>query len=277
MKKLSILLLYFLSVAVFAQSPWTQKKQATYVQVSFTTIPSYSTLFGNPEYQTEREITDNTLQVYSEYGISNKTTLITTIPLKMVSSGDLSNPSLFPSTNKESQTSLGNIQFGIKHNFYQKKWLLSGQLLVEANTSNYDDDSGLRSGYDAWTFTPTLSLGRGFSSWYIQAFGGIDLRTNSYSSNLKLGGEIGYKAFEGLWVAGFLDGLASLQNGKRIDPENNKRTGLYVNNQSYAAFGMKLIGEFSSDFGINAGFGGAFDGRNVAKSPALSLGLFYKL
>ena len=277
MKKLAYLLLITISFNVYSQSPWTQKKGESYLQLSFTTIPSYSTLFGNPEYNTERKINDNTLQLYAEYGISDKTTLIANLPLKMVASNEVTSPTITPFTTEDSQTALGNIQLGIKQNFYNNKWLISGQLLLEANTGTYEEASGLRTGYDAWTITPTFIVGRGFNNWYIQAFTGVDIRTNEYSSAFKLGGEAGYKALDWLWVAGFLDGVASFQNGDFLDPTNNRLTGLYVNNQSYAAFGVKLIGEFDKNFGVNAGFGGAFDGRNVAKSPALSLGLYYKL
>lgn len=277
MKKLAYLLILFITFSVFAQSPWTQKKGEAYLQLTYTTIPSYSTLFGNPEYNTERKINDNTLQLYTEFGLSDKTTLIANLPLKMVASNEVTSPTITPFTTEDSQTALGNLQLGVKHNFYNKKWLISGQLLLEANTGTYEDASGLRTGYDAWTITPTFIVGRGFNNWYLQAFTGVDIRTNEYSSAFKLGGEAGYKALDWLWIAGFLDGVASFQNGDFLDPTNNRLTGLYVNNQSYAAFGVKLIGEFDKNFGVNAGFGGAFDGRNVAKSPALSLGLYYKL
>ncbi len=274
MKKLSILLLFFFSLNLLAQSPWTKKKNEGYVQLSFTTIANYDKLFGNPDYSTNRKITDNTLQLYGEYGLTDKTTLIASVPFKMVKSGGLAQP--ISLTIGESKTSLGNIQLGIKHNFYNKKWLLSGQLTVEANTGSYENASGLRTGYDAWTLTPLFIAGRGFDKWYIQASTGFDIRTNDYSSNYKLGGEIGYKAIDWLWIAGFLDGVASLKNGDVALPIQNVLTGLYVNNQSYAAFGLKFIGEINNKTGVNLGFGGALAGRNVAKKPALTFGLYHK-
>ena len=74
----------------------------------------------------------------------------------------------------------------------------------------------------------------------------------------------------------FLDGVASLDNGDIVLPSENLNTGLYVNNQSYAAFGLKLIGEVNANFGANVAFGGAFAGRNVAQAPAISFGLYHK-
>jgi hypothetical protein len=51
------------------------------------------------------------------------------------------------------KTAIGNIEIGVKRNFIQKEWLLSGQLAVEANTVTFDKSSGIRTGYDAYTFT----------------------------------------------------------------------------------------------------------------------------
>lgn len=267
MKKLSILLLLFASFNIFSQSPWTKNKKEGYLQISYTSISNYDKLFGKNDIDLGKKVSDNTIQIYGEYGLSEKTTLLVNLPFKLTSVKDASSVS---------ENSLGNIQLGLKHNFYNKKWVLSGQLGVETNTASYDKTYGLRTGYDAWTFTPLFLAGRGFNNWYIQAFTGFDIRTNDYSSNYKLGGEIGYKTLDWLWIAGFLDGVASLDNGDITLPPENLSTGLYVNNQSYAAFGLKLIGEINDKIGANIGFGGAFSGRNVAKAPAISFGLYYK-
>ena len=280
MKKLSILAALFVSIQLFSQSPWTKKKNEGYVQLNFTSIASYNKVFGNPEYDTQREITDNTLQFYGEFGITNTITLFANVPLKMLKSGDFSKDMslVLPSfiTAKATETTLGNIQLGVKHNFINKKWLVSAQLAIEANTSSYNAEAGLRSGYDAWTVTPLILAGRGFDKWYIQAFTGADIRTNNYSSNFKLGGEIGYKTLDWLWIAGFLDGVASFKNGDIALPQENLATALYVNDQSYAAFGLKFIAEFNKKIGANIGLGGAFAGKNVAKVPAISVGLYHK-
>ncbi len=278
MNNVKVLFALLVCPTLFAQSPWTKKKKEAYVQVSFTSIANYNKLFGNPAYSTERNITDNTLQLYTEYGISDKTTIIASVPVKMVASeGLVDENSLISFTTEESKTALGNLQLGVKHNFYNKKWLISGQLNVETNTGTYSNQSGLRTGYDAWTFTPLISVGRGFNGWYVQSHTGVDIRTNNYSSNFKLGGEVGYKAIDWLWVAGFLDGVMSLKNGDRVESFTNTLTGLYVNDQSYAAYGLKLIGEISPKLGANVGIGGAFSGRNVAQQTALTFGVYYKM
>ena len=278
MKQLTTLLVLFFSMSLFSQSPWTKKKGEGYLQLSFTTI-SYDKLFGNPDYNTERKINDNTLQLFGEIGLSDKTTIFATLPLKMQKTGNLVTPISAPNisiTSEGSETTIGNIQLGLKQNFYNKNnWVISGQLGIEANTGNFDIATGLRSGADAWTFTPLFLAGKSFRKSYFQSFTRVDIRTYGYSSNFKIGGESGGQIFDSFWLIGFLDIVKSFENGDFLAQES-AITGTYVNDQEYGAFGAKVIYEFSDKFGLNAGFGGAFFGNNVAKAPALSFGLYTK-
>ena len=281
MKQLTKLIILIFSLATFSQSPWTQEKGKYYTQISYTSISNYSTLIGEPDYNTEREITDRTIQFFAEYSLSSKTSLLVNIPFKMISTGDLaimSGINVLPPaiTISDTKNSLGNIEVGIKHNFYKKDWVLSGQLSVEANTSRYNNASGIRTGYNAWSFTPMFLTGRGFGKTYIQAFVGAHIRTNNYSSNFRFGGEIGRKFFNSVWVIGFFDVSSSLKNGNINLSAENLATGLYVNDQEFGAYGLKAILEFTNSFGINASYGGAFSGNNVAKRAALSFGLYQK-
>jgi hypothetical protein len=274
--KIRVLLFFiFISYLSHAQGAWTQKKGEAYTQISFTTINSYNTIFGNPDYLTEREITDNTLQLYGEYGLSDKTTLILNIPLKLIETGALVGNGT-PISTANSLTSLGNIELGLKHQFYNKKWVIAGQLNVEANTSVFDNPSGIRTGVDAWTFTPTLNFSRSFNGFYVQAFTGVNLRTNNYSHNYKIGGEIGTRPLKNILLIAFIDFVESFENGNIILPTTNQLTALYVNNQEYTGYGLKVLGEITNKFGLNAGFGGAFSGNNVAKSPAITFGIYNK-
>jgi hypothetical protein len=274
MKKVFVFIAMLSSSFAFSQSPWTQEKGKFYTQLSFSTIANYDEVFGDPEYQTDREITDNTLQLYGEYGLTSKTTLLVNLPVKFIKTGDVVNGSAF--ITEDSKSAFGNIGFGVKHQFYNKKWLISGQLNVEANTGTFEANSGIRTGQDAWTFTPTLNIGRSFDKFYIQAFTGIDLKTNSYSNNFKIGGEIGTKVHSKIWLVGFVDIVNSFNDGDVNLPLSNFGTALYVNNQEYGAFGLKAIGELSNSFGGILSFGGAFSGNNVAKQAALTVGVYHK-
>jgi hypothetical protein len=275
MKKHIILLLLLVPFMSSAQGAWTQKKSEVYSQISFSSIANYTDIFGNPDYSTEREITDNTLQFYGEYGLNDKTTLILNIPLKFIETGNLVGSSA-PLTTATTKTSLGNMELGIRRNFYNNKWIVSGQLNLEANTGSYDNASGIRTGIDAWSLTPTINAGRSFKWFYAQAFSGVALRTNDYSSSFKIGGEIGVRPINRILVIGMIDVVKSLENGNIDLPTSNQLTGLYVNNQEYAAYSLKFIGEITKKLGVNVGIGGAFSGNNVARRQALTFGAYHK-
>ncbi len=261
-----------------AQSAWTKKKGELYSQISFNTIPNYNSIYSDSEYTTSREITDNTIQLYGEYGLSDDLTLLVNIPIKSIQTGAIIENSTFPLTISEtSETTLGNLQVGVKHKLYSGKFVLAGQLNIEANTSSFDISSGIRSGYDAWTFTPTLNIGRGYSNFYFQAFTGVDIRTNSYSSNFKIGGELGITAIKRVVLVGFIDVVKSFTNGDITFPASSLETGLYINDQEYTAIGLKGLYSFTDSFGITAGLNSAFSANHVPKQMALSAGLFYKI
>ncbi|WP_299123622.1 hypothetical protein [uncultured Winogradskyella sp.] len=279
MKNYIIVLILCISFSSFSQSPWTQEKGKFYTQLSYTTIPNYTELFGDPDYNSFGEISDNTIQFYGEYGISDKTSLIVNLPLKLISITNFESPFIdcTGDCSKDfNENALGNLEIGIKHNFYKKDWILSSQFSVEANTGAYDETSGIRTGYDAYTLTPLFLAGRSFEKTYIQSFIGANIRTNGYSSNFKIGGEVGYKITSHIWLIGFLDVVKSLENGDILLPSLNRFNALYVNDQEYGAYGLKGIGEITDRFGVTAGFGGAFFGNNVAKQAALNFGLYHK-
>lgn len=277
MQKVTKLIFFFISISVASQSPWTQKEGKFYTQVSFTTISNYDTLFGNPDNSLEREITDQTYQLYTEYGLTDKTTLLFNLPIKHIETGNLANPNIFSGTLPGSETAFGNIVFGLKHQFHHKKWVLAGQIDVEFNTANtYNNDTGIRVSYDATTITPLFLAGRSFGKTYLQTHIGFQYRSNNYSSNFKVGGEIGRKITKSIWLVGFLDVVKSFENGTIDFPLVNDQTGLYVNNQEYGAYGLKGIGEFTNNFGVTASFGSAFFGNNVPKKAAINFGIYRK-
>jgi hypothetical protein len=277
MKKITQLLILFFSLTIFSQGPWTKEKGKFYTQLSFTTIPNYNTLFGNPDYEIEGSISDNTIQFYGEYGISNKTTLLLNVPIKIISFDQNVVCVTTPCNNiKNKENAIGNIEIGIKHNFYKKDWLLSGQLSIETNTSSFYKNSGIRTGYNAWSINPLFLAGKSFSKSYLQTFVGGNIRTNNYSSNFKIGGEYGNKITKNIWLVGFIDISKSFKNGNIELPTSNIATALYVNDQEYGVAGVKVIGEISENLGITASLPAAFFGNNVAKQVALSLGIYKK-
>ena len=282
MKTITKLFFLLIGFSAFSQSPWSQEKGKFYTQISFSTIPYYKTLFGDPNYSVPGKISDNTIQFYSEYGLSSKTSLLLNLPYKSITFKSTRTivcvtspcPGVIEETYKKND--FGNIEIGIKHTFYKKEWILSGQFSMETNTASFDENSGIRTGYDALTFSPLFLVGKSFGKSYLQTYIGTKLRTNNYSSNLKIGGEYGGKISKSTWLIGFIDIEKSFKNGKIGLPDSNLATGLYVNDQEYGVIGIKAIGEFKDDFGITASLPAAFFGNTVAQQIALSFGVYKK-
>ena len=272
MKFKTLLFSLFITSTLLAQSPWTKEKGDLFVNVSYTTISDYNEIFGDPDYFTNGKITDNTYQIYSEYGLSDKTTFIASIPFKNISLDEFKfcngNTCIGEDFN---ETAFGNISLGIKHQFYNKGWVISGQFVTELNTGSFDEKSGIRTGYDAFTFTTQLLAGKSFGKTFFQSHIGVDVRTNDYSNNFKIGGEFGGKVLKNIWLIGFVDVVESFEDGNRIN--DNPLNGLYQNDQEYGAYGVKAILQLC-DLGVTASFANAFSGNNVPKQTAFSIGIF---
>ncbi|WP_196895479.1 hypothetical protein [Aureivirga marina] len=274
-----ILCAFFISIGIYAQSAWTQKKNEWYVQAGFSSINDYSGLFGANDntYNTSRKITDNTLQIYAKYGITDKTTVLVDVPYKILKTGDLSeNPTHAPTIADGTFSNLGNIYVGVQHNFINKGVVVSGQLNLGINSSSFDEETGLRTGYDAWEIIPTINVGKGWDKFYLQGNFGVNLKTNDYSNSIVANLEGGIKFLQRIWVIGGIHVLESFEDGEVILPQQNLQTGLYLNNQEFVAYGFKVLGEITPKFGAVIGTNSAFSGNLVAKRSALSFGIYTK-
>jgi hypothetical protein len=278
-------LLFFLVVGpatLLAQSPWVAGKGHGYVQLGFTGIGPYTDLFldDSETYTLVREVSDRTVQVYGEYGIGEKTSVLAVLPYKMLKTGDLTDD---PSANTSGGvveagrfSTLGNVQLAVRRNFVNDNIALSGQLTIELPTAGFDERTGLRGGLNAVSIVPSISIGKGLSNLYGFLSAGVAMRTNDYSSEFRLGGEIGVKVIERIYVSAVLDVVSNFENGEVKQNDKQLQTGLYLNNQGFFAYGIKALIGFNDNFGINAAYYGAASGNFVARSPSLNAGIYYK-
>jgi len=280
MKNIGLIVIALFATSMsFTQSAWTKPKGNIFTQISLNDISNYSRIFNKngEDLYTSRNITDRTLQSYIEYGLSNKTTLSISIPYKLLKSGDLvpKNSNLV-TIEKGSYNSFGNIGLAIRHQLANKKYVIASQFQIDLPTSSFDKNTGLRSGIDALTISPTIAIGKGNETLFFQSFISLFFRTNQYSHGLKFYIEGGKKIFNQLWIIAFIDIVDSFENGNVISPLQNLETFLNLNNSEYGGFGIKLIEELNSKFGITGAFGGAFSAHLEAQKPSFNLGVYYK-
>lgn len=262
-----------------AQSPWARSKAGFYAQGAWQFIPTYSTLFGENagDMPMVRDVTENIFQMYGEYGVSRKTTVIASLPIVFVKRGDLNPefPYVFSRVDSGSISGLGNVNLAIRHQFSAGKVAFAGTLRIGFPASKYQANTGLRTGYDAFTVVPMLSAGMGFGKAYWFAYGGYGLRTDYYSHFINTGVEGGFH-FWRVWAIGFSEYLVSLENGSLAQPAPDVYTGLYVNDQGWLSIGLKCIVEFNRFWGVNLTGAGAMWGQYVPQSPAFSIGTYFK-
>ncbi|MGB3466435.1 MAG: transporter [Cyclobacteriaceae bacterium] len=272
----SLLLLNSLAIA---QGPWAAGKKHGYTQLLFNTIPTYNTLYyGNGNtIETERELSDNTLAAYLEYGFSDRFTLIANMPYIFVKGGELVDQSVTPITEAGSLNGFGNISLSGKYTFIKKKFVAAAILQADLPTRSFDNATGLSTGVDALTLMPKLSVGTSDDKWFLYGYFGYGIRSNDYHHIVNYGIEGGYKVADNLTLILNLNNISRLDNGDpSVDTPTNIRTGFYTSNQEFNAFLLKLYAEkIYKDLGALVSLGGG-TGTSVAVSPAISIGVFYK-
>lgn len=274
-----IFVLYILCLnSAIAGGPWTPGKNKGFIQTQFTLPLTYTKqlfLANGTKYNMPRKIGDYTFQLYSEIGITNKTSFTAVLPAKyVVTKGDVINSeNTTPSGNL---TGLGNIELMIKNNFYNKNILASGSIKVELPSGRIDSTSGLYTAYPSFAIVPAIHIGKGFANnFYTFSEIGYTFRTNKYSNEIRWLYEAGKKVNKFLWIAMVLDVRLSMYNGTYYS-FINEQTGLYSNNQEWFSYGLKLAYEHEEKIGFTiSGFGAAY-GNLSAKAPFLNIGTFIK-
>jgi len=162
---LTLFILQFTIAPGYAGGHWTPMKHKG-IFISSVSPIIYSTLSDQSGgISLHRRVSDITLQLYSEYGITNNPAVVLNWPFKYVQTGSSirsgGDSVTLPSGR---MICLGNASMELKYKFYQKnKVILTGGIKSEAPTSKYRNETGLRTGYDCWSIIPTAHVGFGYS------------------------------------------------------------------------------------------------------------------
>lgn len=269
----------FSAFALSAQSPWARSKAGFYAQLGYHTIPTYTTLFGmdGNDINMIREVSESTLQLYGEYGFTDRTTAIVSLPYR-INSRSARNPDqplMFAQEDTGSISGLGNVSLSLRHQFLSGKVALAGTLRVDLPAGAGQPLAGLQTGFEAVTIQPTVSAGMGFGRVYWFAYGGYTIRTNDYSHYVNAGVEAGV-ALGPVWLIAFTDLVVPTENGSRALTPFDSLTGLYVNNQGWLSPGIKGIWQINRFVGVVVSGSGAAWAQYVPKSPGLSAAVFFK-
>lgn len=272
----TLLILSFLSTAVEA-GPWLPGRKKGFVQIGYSGL-YYNAVYGSTgtEQPSFRNTSDVTLQLYAEYGISQKWAIRGVLPYKLLRTSTSTDRAANP-VPAGTLTGIGNIGLGLKRALADGPVKLSVGVDALANTFSNNDRLGLRTGYEGWTVLPYLSVGSGGKRTYFFAEAGYGFMTQNYSNFLKLNGELGYKLHPQLWIAGTLDFRLPAKNGPFFNTEAYQFTGTYLNDQMFLGAGLKGSYDIVPDkLGLTASVIGALAGENVPFSRSYNAGIFIK-
>ena len=269
---------------------WPQGKGNGYLQLSFTylryheVIQTFNLENGFEHYGLKRYVNDHTLNGYLEYGLSDRLTFVGTVPYKILSTGDElrdAKDGRYPedTVSAGNLNTLGNVNLGIRYLLNEGDLLWSAQLMTGLNTSEYEHATGLRSGYDAWYFTPRIQAGKSWGDWYFSASLGYRYKSNGYAHDLVSDNEIGYGWNRGedktTWFIFTMGAEVAVTNGF-YDDRNSVHTGLYRDEEGFIDLGLKVNHYLNEHLALNLSSIGAIWARHGGNELTYTAGVSWE-
>ena len=259
---------------------WTQPAKGIYANVGWSAYTYRNTFNAEGEISPIMfDITDRTVQLFAQYGVTDKLTLQATVPYKMVgksaytgASFETMQPQLSFQPGKLNY--FGNIELGGIYKIYDEKPMLSVSLITSLNSTDRDYIYGLQTGFNSFSIRPVIGAGWSFPKSWLQYYLGADIRNNNYATAVVSDIEYGFKFEDILYVAveGYLRN--PIQSETDCDCTTNY-TAMYNSNLKY--FGLALKGGFMiKNIGINAGINTALYAENAPAQLVPSISLQYK-
>ena len=256
--------LFFMPFLVLAGGPWASPELGGYFEFGGTFTLS--------------TLTDNTYQLYSEFGLSKQLSAKAVLPFRQISS-----PNDIKSISNETVefgrlNGIGNITLGLKYQVPASIPLSIG-LDLSLNTLLENRNLGLRTGYDAYTIRPIFSTGNSSAKnyYYIEIMPGFT--TNNYSSDLTLNLEYGGEFAENIYLSLYGQARLAFEDGNfnDADAEAFKLTGFYVDRQRYYIVGPKFAIGLASKWGLSLAFFYINGANQMGTVYSAKLGLYYQL
>ena len=246
------------NISVKAQGPWLHKKNDGFIQVqSIVPVYQYSALLNGVFIKDQQAINRRTFNsdysLYIEYGITDKLNVISHLPLKYISTGELTAseapiPDLLDAGNL---LGLSNYSLSLKYQVVDKNVKVAVSAISRWNTISQNLEKGLATGFDANAFGLMIHAGRGNEKHYGFIAAGYLKYTNGFSDAIEVNIEHGWNLGEKWNLALAFNSRFSLYNGSYVNA-NLDQTGFYPNNQEYAAISVKAAYDLGNGFGLNA-------------------------
>ena len=283
-------LLAFCIINAASAQEWTLAQGEAKVFASYSSL-SFDQSF-NPdgdvfEHPTCYNVSDRSLQLSVDYGITARMTAFARVPYRMVVNGidypacaeNAEDPlaahlATIPRPFGGSLNALGNVQTGLNYRLSASR-PFTASLLVEWNTGSFNYIDGTATGFNSAGFFPGIAYTHGTEKFWTSVYAAGELRTNGYAHAFNGRLEMGYKPFSILYVA--INAAARLPVTEADDCDCTLPwSSLYLAEQAYVALTLKTGLEYKQ-FGMHLATGIAPYAANIGAAPVATIGFSYHL
>ena len=288
-KFLFIYLITLFTSNIYAGGGWTNEKGTAYIKVSGWWVESKNFFSGNGgESRSTVESGLLNVNIYAEYGLTDKLTAIGYIPFftrsyqnrEVNQNGDVNTELPGGSLN-----TFGDSEIGLKYNIYKNdRFSISTSLTLGipfGNDGENQEVSALATGDGEFNQIARVDIGASlFQNYLLSIYGnayfGYNNRTKGFSDELRGGAEIGVGLIDKkLWFIGKLDIIESTRNGDTNSDGNN--TSVFANNAEVVNLGLEASYYITKKIGVSSGFTYPLSGKSGFDSPSYSGGIFFDL
>ena len=211
--------------------------------------------------------------LFAEYGITNRLTGILYFPMLNYTY------SLPPSqTGKLSAWAVGDLDIGMRlglTNQIPVSLSLTFLLGIPTGKERGSITGGLQTGDGEWNQALMLDAGMGFNivktTGWLNLYSGYNLRSSDYADEFLYGIEGGINVSKNkIALVARVAGVNALGSGD--SPANPQ--SLFSNNREYLSFSPEIIYHFNASWGLAAGVGTAFWGKNIFANTSFTIGVF---
>lgn len=257
---------------------WLQPKNEGYFKLGFSGISASSFYGPNGDKVSIRTNNIFNSNIYAEYGLTNKITIIAYVPFVVTNTLNKIQYRQSGKTEPADQsTSFGDTDIALKYGLIKDKpFVLSATLLLGLPIGNTTGGNSriLQTGDGEFNQLLRADLSHSFypKPFYSSVYAGFNNRTNNFSDEFRYGFDIGYTGAKWSTIL-HLNAVKSLFNGTVANANN----GIFSNNTEYISPAIEIAYQINSSFGISATTAFAFAAKNVLAAPAYNAGVFYKL
>ncbi len=282
MTKYFILAITALLSIQISNAQWTKGKKNGYYKLSAWSLVAdkHYTDTGDTDPNATRG--QFNLNFYGEYGITDKLDIIAYIPFfsRAYQNDQISGTTGQTIQEGEAINNIGDSDIGVRYSILKRDYLaLSGTLKlgIPIGEDSGGTDGSFQTGDGEFNQLVQVDLGVPFTikntPLYAKTFFGFNNRTQDFSDELHLGGEIGVSLWKKrIWLIGRLNRLQSLKNGSKS--AQNTQGSIFANNVEYTSFGGEVAYYITKKLGVSVSYATATDGRIIYASPSISGGIF---